>query len=237
MTSPRVLVVQNTPKGSPRRLGDWLAADGLDLDVVRAFDGATLPDRLEHDALIVLGGGYMPDDDTRATWLPKTRALTTQALERHRPMFGICLGGQLLAHVAGGKVLADAGAPEQGSIPLTLRAEARDDALFRDLPSVVNAVEHHVDAVTALPVGATWLASTERCPYQAFRVGELAWGVQFHPEASADRILEWDEDELRNQGFDRQHLYRQALADEPDSTRHWRVVARRFADTVKRQHG
>ncbi|WP_129667909.1 type 1 glutamine amidotransferase [Phytoactinopolyspora endophytica] len=236
MHLPRVLVIQNTPRGGPRRLSDWLIADGLSLDVVEAYDGGLLPDTLEHDGLVVLGGGFMPDDDGRAPWLPKARALVEQALEQGRPMLGICLGGQLLAHVSGGKVLADAGTPEQGSTPISLRAEASDDALFRDLPGVVNAIEHHVDAVTALPPDAIWLASTERCPYQAFRVGDVAWGVQFHPEAAADRILEWDAEELRRQGFDRQHLYEQALVDEPRSAEHWRAVARGFADTVARQH-
>ncbi|NED95233.1 type 1 glutamine amidotransferase [Phytoactinopolyspora alkaliphila] len=226
------MVVQHTKNGGARRLGDWLNDDGLKLDVVPAFDGSALPARLEHDAVVVLGGGYLPDDDQRAPWLRQTRALVAEALGRDRPILGICLGGQLLAQVAGGTVEAETGLPENGSTPIHMRAEAHDDPLFHDLPDVVPAIEHHEDAITALPAEAVWLASSERCPYQAFRYGRSAWGVQFHPEVTPDRILEWNADKLRRQGFDPQELYRQALTDDAASARHWRTVASRFADVV-----
>lgn len=230
---PRVLAVQNGENGGPRRFGDWLAADSVHVDVVPAYEGTPLPERLEHDAVMVLGGGFLPDDDLKAPWLPPTRALVGEALEREVPVFGICLGGQLLAHVAGGEVQGDVGAPENGSTPITIRAEAADDTLFHGLPEVVPAIEHHVDAVTALPPGATWLAESERCPYQAFRVGDRAWGVQFHPETSADRIPFWNAEKMRAEGFDPDEVHRRALADEPVSTPVWREVARRFATVVK----
>jgi len=230
---PRVLTVQNGENGGPRRFGDWLTADGLRVDVVPAYDGTPLPDRLKHDAVLVMGGGYLPDDDNKAPWLPRTRALVAEALVSGAPVFGICLGGQLLAHVAGGEVQGDVGAPENGSTPVTLCEDAADDALFHDLPPVVPAIEHHVDAVTALPPGAAWLARSERCPYQAFRVGETAWGVQFHPEVTPDRIPTWNAEKMRAQGFDPDEVHRQAVADEPVSTPVWRTVASRFAEVVR----
>lgn len=222
-----VLVVQNSRSGGPSRWGAWMEEAGLRLDVVHAYDGAPVPDRLEHDAMIVLGGGYLPGDDHRAPWLAPTRKLVAQALADEVPLFGICLGGQMLAEVAGGEVTADAGAPENGSLPVTIRPEASGDPLFHGLPGVVPAIEHHVDAITALPPGAVWLAETESCPYQAFRVGVRAWGVQFHPEVLPARIREW-----RADGFDPDEVYARAVADEPVSTPIWHQVARRFADLV-----
>ncbi|MFJ4273752.1 type 1 glutamine amidotransferase [Streptomyces coelicoflavus] len=228
----RLLVVQNHRGGGPGRFGDWLRADGLSTDVVHAYAGAPLPRRPGHDGVLVLGGGYLPDDDVRAPWLAPTRALVARAVERGVPVFGICLGGQLLALVAGGTVRGAHGEPEVGSTPLTLRPEAGDDPLFRGLPERVTAVEHHVDAVTALPPGATWLMASERCPYQAFRVGERAWGVQFHPEAGADRVRSWDAGRLRARGLDPVELSRRAELDEPAAGAVWREVARRFAAVV-----
>ncbi|MFI6495781.1 type 1 glutamine amidotransferase [Nonomuraea typhae] len=224
---PEVLIVQNSRSGGPGRFGDWLAEAGLGVEVVNCAEGAAPPYTLEHDAMVVLGGGFMPDDDARAPWLAQTRKLAVQAIERAVPYFGICLGGQLLAHVAGGVVTPDAGAPENGSTPVTIRAEAAADPLFHGLPEVVPAIEHHVDAVTALPDGAVWLASTERCPYQAFRVGERAWGVQFHPELVPERIKQWEAD-----GFDPGEVYARAVVDEPVSTPVWRTVAGRFATLI-----
>ncbi|TMR89176.1 type 1 glutamine amidotransferase [Nonomuraea basaltis] len=222
-----VLIVQNSRSGGPSRLGDWLTDAGLELDVVLAHEGAALPDRLDHDAMIMLGGGYLPSEDGKAPWLADARRLVGQALAEGVPLFGICLGGQMIAEVAGGEVTGDVGAPENGSLPVTIRPEAADDPLFHGLPAVVPAVEHHKDAITGLPAGAVWLAETAACPYQAFRVGERAWGVQFHPEVLPARIREW-----RANGFDPDEVYARAVADEPVSTPIWHEVARRFAALV-----
>jgi GMP synthase (glutamine-hydrolysing) len=222
-----VLIVQNSRSGGPGRFGGWLEEAGLRLDVVHAHEGAPLPDVLTHDAMIMLGGGYLPGEDDRAPWLAPTRKLVSQALEKSVPLFGICLGGQMIAEVGGGEVTGDVGAPENGSLPVTIRPEAATDPLFAGLPPVVPAIEHHKDAITALPPGAVWLAETDRCPYQAFRLGDRAWGVQFHPEVLPERIREWEAD-----GFDPAEVYARALADEPVSTPIWRGVARRFAELV-----
>jgi GMP synthase (glutamine-hydrolysing) len=229
----RALVVQNTPTGGPGRFGGWLEERGLTLDVVHAYDGGQLPETLAgHQSLLVLGGGYMPDADDRAPWLAPVRGLVGEALETGVPVLGICLGAQLLAHVAGGTVRARHGLPESGSTELTLRPEALEDLLFQGLPARVKAVEHRVDAITRLPRDAHWLASSERCPVQAFRVGEFAWGVQFHPEATPQSILGWNTDQLREQGFDRDELVRQAERDEPEAAANWQALAHGFAAVV-----
>ncbi|MGW0812043.1 type 1 glutamine amidotransferase [Streptomyces viridiviolaceus] len=230
----QLLVVQNGPSGGPGRFGDWLAAEGVTPDVVHAYAGTALPGSLEpYRGLLVLGGGYLPDEDDRAPWLAPTRALVAEALGRDVPVFGICLGGQLLAQVAGGTVRGRSGTPEFGSTPLTVRSEAGTDPLFRRLPGRVTGIEHHVDAVTALPPGAAWLMESEHCPYQAFRVGDRAWGVQFHPEADADRVRSWDPERLRAHGVDAEELCRTAERDEPAATEVWHEVARRFAAVVR----
>lgn len=232
----KVLVVQNGPGGGPRRFGAWLEQQGLTLDVVHAYAGAPLPRRLGHAAILPLGGGPMPDDDVAMPWLAAVRELVAEALEREIPVFGVCQGGQLLAHVAGGRVTAAHGEPELGSTRITLRPEAAADPLFAGLPQHVTAVQRHVDAVTELPPGAAWLAESERCPHQAFRYGARAWGVQFHPEAGADRVRAWSDESIRAGGFDPARLRTEADRDEPESAAVWRQVAHRFAQVVK-AHG
>ncbi|WP_082317629.1 type 1 glutamine amidotransferase [Streptomyces sp. NRRL WC-3549] len=229
-TAATALVIQHGPGEGLGRWRGWLEERGVTARVVPAHEGAVVPDRLEHPALVVLGGGYLPDDDVRAPWLPATRALVRQALTERTPVFGICLGGQMLAQVAGGEVRGEHGTPEFGSTRLGLRPEAEDDPLFHGLPAHPRAIENHVDAVTALPPGAHWLVRGDDCPYQAFRVGSSAWGVQFHPETTAGRVLRWDPGRLLRYGAPAPELlHARALRDEPAATTTWRTVAHRFA--------
>lgn len=223
------LMVQHTPGGGPGRVGTWLREAGLDVRVLHPYAGEDLPAVLGGRPLVVLGGGYLPDDDARAPWLPATRALARQALADATPFLGICLGGQLLARVAGGTVRAEHGRPEYGSTPIRLRPEAAGDTLLHGLGDTVPAIERHVDAITELPPGAVWLASSEACPHQAFRVGARAWGVQFHPEAEAARIATWDRDRLAARGMDREALHARAVADEGAMIEAWGEFTRRFA--------
>nr|WP_209310606.1 type 1 glutamine amidotransferase [Streptomyces spiramenti] len=228
-----VLVVQHGPQGGPRRVGTWLTEAGLELRVAHGYSGDAVPERPgDHAAVVVLGGGYLPDDDRRAPWLAPTRRLVRAALDTGVPVLGICLGGQLLAHVAGGTVEGAAGEPEFGSTPLTLRPEADDDPLFRGLPDEVTAIERHVDRISVLPPGAHWLVESRACPHQAFRVGDSAWGTQFHPEVAADRLAEWDPEPLRRRGLDPAELVRRAAEAEPAAEAVWRTVTRRFARVV-----
>jgi GMP synthase (glutamine-hydrolysing) len=52
-------------------------------------------------------------------------------------------------------------------------------------------VQWHFDTITALPPDADLVASSDRYEVQAFRIGEVAWGLQFHVEATPDMVAEW----------------------------------------------
>jgi len=230
-----VLIVQNTPTGGPDRLADWLEQAGARAEIAHPYAGGELPASLgAYGALVVLGGPAMPDDDEAMPWLAAVRSLAREAVAAQVPYLGICLGGQLLAQVTGGAVRARCGAPELGSTRLTLRPEAERDPLLHGLPGSVTAIERHVDRIVALPPGAVWLARSELCPYQAFRCGPSAWGTQFHPEVSAQRVRRWDAESLRRDGVDRDALVRAAERDEPAATPVWREVVHRFARLVRR---
>lgn len=228
----RVLVIINSKSSLLRRFEDWWTEDGLDLHQVSAHEGETLPDLDGYDALVMLGGGLMPDDDAHHPWLARERELAITAVEQGLPTLGICLGAQLLAYATGGAVAAKHGLPESGSTELTRRSEADGDPLFGPLEETFTAVEHRKDSITQLPPEAVWLASSERCPIQGFRLGERAWGTQFHPEASGHRVRNWSRDSLVEQGYDPDEVVRRAEADEPAAEQRWRAFARRFAGVV-----
>jgi GMP synthase (glutamine-hydrolysing) len=232
--SPRVLVVRNAERSGPGRFLTWLEEMGLRVVEVRADAGETVPVAADgHDGVVLLGGGFLPDDDRHAPWLPAERDLTRSAVEGKVPLLGICLGAQVLAAAGGGTVLGAHGRPERGSCAVTLRPEATGDALFAGLPGEFRVIQNHRDQITGLPPGAVRLAESDACPVQAFRVGERAWGVQFHPEAGADRLDRWDEAALAEDGLDLTTLRAEAERAEPESAAHARRLAANFADLVR----
>ena len=56
------------------------------------------------------------------------------------------------------------------------------------LPDVI---QWHHDEITELPAGAVLLAASTRYPHQAFRLGDRAWGLQFHIECDPAMIADW----------------------------------------------
>ena len=231
----RVLAVRNAERSGLGRFLPWWEEMGLHVEEAAGASVPATPDGF--DAVVLLGGGFLPDDDRRAPWLPAERELTRRALADGVPLLGICLGAQILAVVAGGMVRGDHGRPERGSCRVSLRPEAGNDVLFSGLPCEFRAIQNHRDQITGLPPGAVRLAESAACPVQAFRVGERAWGVQFHPEAAADRLDRWDEAALADAGLDLRALRAEAEKAEPETARNARLLAANFADVVRKVAG
>lgn len=207
---PTVLVVINDQGSGPRGVPAALGRHGVGVDVRDATVEPLPPSVADYAGLVLLGGGLMPDDDATAHWLPDERRLAVEALRGELPVLGICLGAQLLAYVAGGRVQADGPNPERGVTRIELSHDADSDRVLADVPRPAYFVENHRDVITELPAGATLLASSQRCPIQAFRLGSNCWGVQFHPEVQAERALEFDPARLAGEGFDPQEIAAEA---------------------------
>lgn len=228
---PRVLAVLNSPDSGLGRFGTWLEELGA---AVELREGSAIPaTALGFDGVLLLGGGFMPDDDLRAPWLPIERALVRDALGGGTPVLGICLGAQILAQAAGGHVEASSGTPERGSVLVDILQDGAQDPLFAGMPSPFPAIENHVDRITGLPPGAVRLASTPECPVQAFRVRGSAWGVQFHPEAGADRLRNWDAARLAGLGVELGELERAAWEAEAESEAAARALLGNWVDEVR----
>jgi GMP synthase-like glutamine amidotransferase len=225
------LIIENDPGSGPGRLLDWLAAREFSPVIVRAWDGEPIPASTDgHVALILLGGGMLPDADAASPWLPAERELLRATTQQDRvPVLGICLGAQLLAHAFGGEVRGKHGLPEKGVTELTLLPGAEDDPLLAGLPATARAIESHQDQITRLPTEAVLLMSSERCPHQMLRIGR-SWGVQFHPEVGADRVQGWNVDTLRSWGFSPEDVIAEAKRYDAELERTWSGVFGRFLD-------
>jgi GMP synthase-like glutamine amidotransferase len=224
-----VLVIENDPSDPVARLGDWLRAAGAELAVCSPPTGQPLPAELSgYSALVVLGGDMGAYDDERAPWLPALRALLAEAVRTELPTLGICLGAQLLAVATGGRV-GVAEVAEYGSQLVAKRQAAAADPLFRELPITPDVLQWHVDEISELPPGAVLLASSPVCEVQAFRLGRLAWGVQFHIETTPEIMTSWaasDAELLRD--YDLAAIVERSARAHPDIAEAWQPVIATF---------
>ncbi len=229
----RALVVTHSPSEGPGTLGEWLPAAGLELVVVSPWNGEELPsDPTAYDALVVLGGPQQAYDDDSAPWIRATKDLLRAAVAADVPTLGICLGGQLLAEAMGGRVEKGAEGVEAGARLVAKRDAAWDDELFADVPFTPTVVQWHEDAIVDLPPGAVHLASSSRYANQAFRVGDRAWGVQFHIETPPEMVRHWGAEyteAVLEAGLDPHALAERAVEELPEVEACWRPVCERFA--------
>jgi len=231
------LVIENDPSDDLRRLGEWLTEAGLELTVVRPHAGDPLPETLDgHVALIVLGGDQSAyanaAGDPGAPWFPAVEGLLRKAVRHHVPTLGVCLGGQLLATAHGGLVERSTSGPEIGPGLVGRRDAADGDPLFKYVPLLPDVVQWHSDEITELPIGAVLLAASSRYPHQAFRLGDRAWGLQFHIECDADMIADWtrtDVAALDELGYDAEAVVAATAEILADVEEVWQPFAARFA--------
>lgn len=186
-----ILIIQPDAEDPPERFATWLRAEGFDIRLLRPYEGDPVPERLEDDALIVLGGDMSANDTQEHPWLADIMQLFRHAVTVDTPTLGICLGGQLLAAAFGGKVEPGPCGMEAGAVEVRPRSEADSDALLAGLPWPLRMITMHRDAITKLPPSATWLAESHPYGHQIFRVGQVGWGVQFHPEVSPGTYAAW----------------------------------------------
>lgn len=148
-----------------------------------------------YDALMVFGGAMNVHEVENNPWIHDEIDLIGDALDRELPVLGVCLGGQLLAAASGGRVTR-APQPEIGWHEVEKTPAAAADPLLADLPDRFLAYQWH-SYQAELPEGAILLARSAVSP-QVFRVGDRAWGTQFHAEVTPEIVESW----IENYGTD-----------------------------------
>lgn len=222
----RITVIEHEAGAGLGYLSGWL---GIACEVVRPYLGEDVPERAV-DGLIVLGGAAAAWEDERSPWQPATRALLRRAVDDGTPTLAVCLGAQLLTLALGGTVERGANGLEVGACEVTALPEAATDRLMSGVPATARAVQYHQDAITRLPDGAVPLMTGSPYPNQAYRIGESAWAVQFHPEATPEIFVSWtSESDLEGA----EELNAEVKAAENDLIATWRPVAQAYAEVVR----
>ena len=143
------------------------------------------------DAVLVFGGAMHADQERRHPWILRELRFLEEVLERELPLFGVCLGAQLLARAAGASV-HPATESEVGWHRVELTDAAAGDPLFAQLPASFDAFQWH-HYTYDVPDGGVELACSLSCT-QAFRLGP-AYGIQFHAEVTEPTVARWLEED------------------------------------------
>jgi GMP synthase (glutamine-hydrolysing) len=150
----------------------------------------------EFDAVMVFGGTMHPDQDAEHPWLPAEADFVRETLAARVPLLGVCLGSQLIARASGAWV----GPAERGEVgwaEVGLTDAGRSDPVLGSMPARFDAFQWHYYTFD-LPPGAELLAANGTAK-QAYRIGDHAWAVQFHPEITSamhDHWIVWGASEL-----------------------------------------
>lgn len=210
-----LLVLQHHALTPPAGLGElldsragrrpWRLVDLGGRDPVPQLDGI--------GGLLVLGGPMGVGDARAHAWMDDELELLAATVAAELPVFGVCLGAQLLAAALGGQVVARE-TPQIAFTPLVRTGVGGDDEIFAGWPDDTAALLFHQDQVELLPDGAEpMLGGGDGIP--AWRAGS-AYAVQFHPEIDPALLASWLEQPLFQQELARADVDGDALLEECD---------------------
>lgn len=232
----RTLAIVHQRDAGPGVFADEMRDRGVELDEWLLTERGTGPPReiADYDALLTFGAAMHADQEDRHPWLRFEKDFLEAVLDDGMPILAVCLGCQLLAEAAGGLVRR-AREPEIGWLAVEITDEGAADPVIGPLaPSFTGFQWHSYEAVP--PEGAAILARSPVCA-QAYRIGERAWGIQFHAEVTAAELAHWiddyrsDGDAVRT-GIDPHALRAETEEKIADWNRLGRELCGRFLDAV-----
>jgi len=188
-----IVILQHEPDDPPATVARALEDLGAPFEVRRLDKGDALPTYPdEASALIVMGGSMHVHQGDEYPFLEAEKVHLRALLKHSAPVWGICLGAQLLTLAAGGEVYQRAAL----EIGWTAIEKTLDDPILHGVGSPFVAFEWHLYSCKLPPFGQT-IAERDH-GLQVFRAGGRAWGTQFHPEVDAEMIEGWIVDEVKD---------------------------------------
>jgi GMP synthase (glutamine-hydrolysing) len=180
-----ITVFQHGKDEPPGEIETCLEESGRSFAIVRLYETNEVPVEIPAN-LIVLGGQMSVNDTREYPYFIQEKETIRKMVALQRPVFGICLGAQMIASACGEQVFPSV--PERGWHRVS-GTPAGKKFLFRN----PHMVFHWHNETFNLPGQATLLLKGENVNNQAFRLGS-AVGVQFHPEVTLQIISRWSEE-------------------------------------------
>ncbi|HWB83622.1 MAG TPA: gamma-glutamyl-gamma-aminobutyrate hydrolase family protein [Bryobacteraceae bacterium] len=184
----RVVAFRHTPLEDVGLIEQVLESRGISLEFADLCrEDALVPDIEDAAGLVFMGGPMSANDEF--DYLRREQEWIARAADEHKPVLGVCLGAQLIARTLGARVYRNQ-VKEVGWFDIHKTDAAERDPLFSRMRETETVFHWHGETFD-LPRGAEWLAYSEACRHQAFRVGEGIYGLQFHLEMTPEMITDW----------------------------------------------
>lgn len=233
MASGKALHIQNELTDPAVPFVEALEQRGFTVETLHPYAGDELPETLDGIDAVVAGGGLVDTHQAgEHPWLAREIQLVREALVRGTPYMGLCLGSQVLTEAAGGTVYRSE-PHEVGWHEVELLPAADDDPLFTGLPRRFPAMQWHYYACRAN--GGMVELMRNPAALQAVRVGDAAWGTQFHIEVTRPVLMLWLDmggDDLAANGYPRDRFLQSIDEHLEAHLQIGRTLAARFAEVA-----
>tara|TARA_Y100001968_G_C19358660_1_gene718574 strand:+ start:350 stop:1081 length:732 start_codon:yes stop_codon:yes gene_type:complete len=198
----RLIIFQHLEREGPGLFVDVAEKKGFEIHTFRLDLGDNLPEINKGDVLLILGGpmGIRDIGNPNYPWLINEVKLIKKALNQDIGIIGVCLGAQLLAYAAGGNIellrdkISQQPFPEIGWHSIYSLGFEKVKKLTQIIGNFFLVLHWHGDRIK-LPKHADLIASSSRCKEQLFRIGSLAYGLQFHVETFDGMVKMWIEED------------------------------------------
>lgn len=209
-----VLILKNVSTEGPGTIEDFLLEQKIRYRIVELGEEA-IPDVKDFEVLVILGGPMSANDEESYPYIKREIEIVKEFISKHKKVFGVCLGAQIMAKALGARVYAGT-EKEIGWYDIELTEGGIRDTLMKRLavhPTVGDfwrrfKVFHWHGETFDIPPGAVRIARSELYPHQAFGYGNDAYAFQFHIEVKKETIYEW----LKNESVDMNLIKKQTEA-------------------------
>jgi GMP synthase-like glutamine amidotransferase len=183
----KIHYLQHVPFENPGSILTWAKEKGFPVTDTKLYAKETFPKTKDFDWLIIMGGPMNIYEEEKYPWLITEKLFIQKAIEENKVVIGLCLGGQLIADILGGRVVKNP-CTEIGWFPVTWTDRALSYSWFSHFPKEAVVFEWHGDTFTDLPEEVVLLAENEACKNQAFQYKNRVFGFQFHLENTLEII-------------------------------------------------
>ncbi|MDP3795177.1 MAG: type 1 glutamine amidotransferase [bacterium] len=195
-------ILKHIAREEPGLITEVLDTHRLPYRIVEFERGRAFPERLEDTSALFLMGGPQSANDENPDML-REREFVRLAIARGTPVFGVCLGLQIMVAALGGRVIRMRDMPgrlekevgfrdpaEGDLFQVLLTKRGKNDPLLAGVAEEFAVFQLHGEKVLPAP-GMTLLGLGAFCLQQIVRVGPKAYGLQPHIELTRPLLERW----------------------------------------------